>query len=195
MIDLPWLLFHVCLLLNLQIHPIQYLPSGVPPARCPDSNCSPRKAVGASTRVHPSQRLMHRVSVACRSPGNPCVKGEEQLLTWKLLKDRMKRQSACWPQPFSLLKHIYQVKNEIVVTRWKHFDVFVAYLIIFFTSHRFLKDRMAMVHESDRQFIHVEVVQRFPGRNRLEILLQREVRGPGHVSYSHCIWHLGLLVV
>jgi len=31
-------------------------------------------------------------------------------------------------------------------------------------------------------------------RNRLEILLQREVRGPGHVSYCCCIWRLGLLI-
>lgn len=31
-------------------------------------------------------------------------------------------------------------------------------------------------------------------RNRLEILLQIEVRGPGHVSYCHRIWHLGLLI-
>lgn len=48
--NLPWLLFHVFLLLNLQIHLIQYLPSQVPLARCLDSHCNPRKVAGASTK-------------------------------------------------------------------------------------------------------------------------------------------------
>lgn len=39
---IPWFLFHVFVLWNSQIHPIQCLPSEVPPALCPESRCSPR---------------------------------------------------------------------------------------------------------------------------------------------------------
>jgi len=47
--NLQWLLFVVSWLLNLQIRPIQYLPSQVPLACCLDSHCSLRKVAGAST--------------------------------------------------------------------------------------------------------------------------------------------------
>jgi len=49
--ELPCILLDVFLLLKIETHPIQYLPSMVPLACSLNSHCHPRELVGASTKV------------------------------------------------------------------------------------------------------------------------------------------------
>lgn len=49
--ELPCILLDVFLLLKIETHPIQYLPSMVPLACSLNSHCHPREVVGASTKV------------------------------------------------------------------------------------------------------------------------------------------------